>query len=502
MRLPELPPMRPATSSCLTLALMAGLLAAQLAGCASAPPAPPPATLPVVPAQFKEAALFQPARTTVPVPQAWWTVFGDPVLNDLQARLVVGNETLKSSLSAYKLAQAALASSRAGLQPTLGAGLTAQRSSSPPQQEAGNNFGLSASASWEVDLWGRLAGAVDASQARLEASWADVAAARLSLQATLTQSYLAVRHAQAQAAAVQSAVAGYQRSLQLTRNRYQAGVASAADVAQAETQLKSAQVQLLEWQITRAQLEHAIATLLGQAPASFTLEPARVPSTLPDAPAVPMQLPAQLLERRPDIAAAERRVAAAWAQVGVADAAFFPSLTLQASTGFRNDRLQSLIGAPNFLWSFGPQLALAALDGGARQSASDSARASAEQATSVYRQVVLTALQEVEDNLVAVARLDQEQALQAEALASARKALEVVSNQYQAGTVSYLNVVAAQSTALSSEQNLLNVRNRRLAATNTLLKNLAGRWDPLPAPEPGRSKPERPLDRDETRLVD
>jgi NodT family efflux transporter outer membrane factor (OMF) lipoprotein len=387
-------------------------------------------------------------------------------------------------------------------QPTLGAGLTAQRSSSPPQQEAGNNFGLSASASWEVDLWGRLAGAVDASQARLEASWADLAAARLSLQATLTQSYLAVRHAQAQAQAVQSAVAGYQRSLQLTRNRYQAGVASAADVAQAETQLKSAQVQLLEWQITRAQLEHAIATLLGQAPASFTLEAARVPSTLPDAPAVPLQLPAQLLERRPDIAAAERRVAAAWAQVGVADAAFFPSLTLQASTGFRNDRLQSLIGAPNFLWSFGPQLALAALDGGARQSASDSARASAEQATSAYRQVVLTALQEVEDNLVAVARLDQEQALQAEALASARKALEVVTNQYQAGTVSYLNVVAAQSTALSSEQNLLNVRNRRLAATNTLLKNLAGRWEPLPAPVPDLSKSERGLDRDETRLVD
>lgn len=490
----------PGRAAALPVAWFAGLVL--VAGCASAPSTPPTAAPPLVPAQFKEAALFQPARPTAAVPQDWWTVFGDPVLNDLQARLVVGNESLKSSLAAYKVAQAALASSRSGLQPTVGAGLTAQRASSPPQQEAGNSFGLTASASWEVDLWGRLAGAVDASQARLEASWADLAAARLSLQATLTQSYLGVRHAQAQAAAVQSAVTAYQRSLQLTRNRYQAGVASAADVAQAETQLKSAQVQLLEWQITRAQLEHAMATLLGQTPASFTLEAARVPSTLPQAPVVPLQLPAQLLERRPDIAAGERRVAAAWAQVGVADAAFFPSLTLQASTGFRNDRLQSLIGAPNFLWSFGPQLALAALDGGARQAASDSARASAEQATSAYRQVVLTALQEVEDNLVAVARLEQEQTLQAEALASARKALEVVTNQYQAGTVSYLNVVAAQTTALSSEQNLLNVSNRRLAATNTLLKNLAGRWDPLPSPEPERSKSERRLDRDETRLVD
>jgi NodT family efflux transporter outer membrane factor (OMF) lipoprotein len=462
----------------LTLALAVGLamgLAMGLAGCASTTPSEPKAADVVgVPVNFKEAALFKPAQSAPAAPDTWWTLFDDAVLNALQADLLVGNETLKSNLAAYRLAQATLAGSRAATLPTLGAGLSASRSANPPAQVASNSYNLSAAASWELDLWGRLAGAVDSNQARLVASAADLAAAKLSLHTTLAQSYFSMRNAEAQAQAVQTAVIAYERSLVLTQNRYSAGIASSADVAQAQTQLKSAQVQLLEFQTTRAQLEHAIAALLGKAPAS--LDVART-AMLPAAPSAPLQLPSTLLERRPDIYAARQRVVAAYAQIGVAQAAFFPTLTLNANAGFRNSNLANLISAPNRLWSLGPQLALAAFDGGARQAATESARASAEQAVSLYRQTVLTALQEVEDNLVAAANLEEEISLQAQALVAAERSLNVVTNQYLAGTVSYLSVVIAQTTALSSQQTLLNVRNRRLAAINLLLKNLAGRWD-------------------------
>ena len=294
------------------------------------------------------------------------------------------------------------------------------------------------------------------------------------MQALLTQSYFSMRDAEAQGALLTRAVVAYQRSLELTQNRYKGGVASAADVAQAQTQLKSTQAQLIEANITRAQLEHAIATLLGKPAAALTLLRT---GTLPQPPGVPLQLPIQLLERRPDIAAAERRVAAANAQIGVAQAAFFPALTLSASGGWRGPDLGTLINAPNLFWSLGPALALTLFDNGARTAAVDSAKASVEQAASSYRQTVLTALQEVEDNLVIAASLEEETALQTDALKAAQQNLDISNNQYKAGTVSYLNVVTAQATALSAERTLLDVRNRRLTAITLLLKNLAGRWD-------------------------
>ncbi|MGE5118122.1 MAG: efflux transporter outer membrane subunit, partial [Betaproteobacteria bacterium] len=441
------------------------------------PPVAPPAT-------FKEAALWQRAAglAAAPVPDAWWQLFRDPMLDDLESRLVIGNENLKFAVAQVAAARAQLAASRAALWPNVNATATATRSgvgggssasTALSQRGVESSVSLAAGASWEVDLWGRLSQGVSAAQARFEASRDDLAAARLSASATLAQSYLALRAAEAQGALIERSVAAYQRSLQLTQDRYQAGVAARSDVLQAQTQLKTAQAQGLEAAAQRAQLEHAIALLLGQPPSALTLAPS---ATLPDPPAVPALLPATLLERRPDIAAAERRVAAAYADIGVADAAFFPALTLSASAGLRGGSIAEVLNAPARVWSLGPALAQTLFDAGARRAASDQARANADQAASTYRQTVLLALQEVEDNLALAARLHDEAALQHEALDAAERNLAIVLDQYRAGTVSFLDVAAAQTAALTSERSWIDLRNRELAAINQLLKNIAGRW--------------------------
>ena len=453
-------------------------VAAALAACGSAPTAKPPTM--DVPAAFKEGLAFVKVNPqAADVPDAWWTLFKDPVLNDLQDRLLKGNQTLASTAAAVGVAQAAVASSRAGLFPTVGVSPGANRTANVSTSPKGTSYTVQGSlSSWELDLWGRVAATVDAADARYQASRHTLAATRLSLQATLAQTYFSLRASDALAQVLTQTVTAYTRSLDLTQNRYQGGVASAADVAQAQTQLKSAQAQLVEARLQRAQLEHAIASLLGQAPATVALAPPTV-GELPAPPQVPLQLPSTLLARRPDIAAAAAQVAAANAQMGAADAAFLPALTLSVNGGFRNNDLGSLIQAGNKFWSLGPTLAYALFDGGARRAASDSARASYDQTVASYRQAVLTALQEVEDNLIAASLLQEEMGLQQESLTSARRALDIAQNQYKAGTVSYLNVVTAQTTVLSAERSLLDVRNRRLAAVNQLLKNLAGRWEPL-----------------------
>ena len=456
-----------------TLPVLA-LLVLTLSACAMVAPYEKPVQ--EVPLAFKEAPLWSAARIQADqVPDDWWKLFKDPALDQLQQELLQGNQNLKSSLAQYQAAQAALGTSRAARLPTLGATAGATRGSSGANGSATTDtISVGATASWELDVWGRLAAGVDTSQAKLQASQDDLAAVRLSLQATLAQTYFSWRTSQAQTVLLDSAVAAYQRSLDLTQHRYTAGVASAADVAQAQTQLKSTQAQAIEVRLSGSQLAHALAVLLGKPPASFSLPAA---ASLPTAPDVPLQLPATLLERRPDIAAAERRVAAAYAQVGVAHAAYFPALTLSGNAGYRGTSMSDLISAPNLVWSLGPTLALSLFDGGARQAAEDAARANTAQAVAAYRQTVLTALQEVEDNLVIAASLQEEDAIQLASLAASKKALDVVTHQYKAGTVSYLNVVTAQASALSVERNLLDVRNRRLLAIAQLLKNLAGRWD-------------------------
>jgi NodT family efflux transporter outer membrane factor (OMF) lipoprotein len=437
-----------------------------------------PYTKPVmdVPTQFKETSLWQAARTDADqIPDAWWQAFNDPQLDQLQAASALGNQTLKNSLAQYQAARAALGSSQAAQAPTVAATAGATRgTNSVAGAPVTQGYSVGATASWELDVWGRLSGGVQASQARLQASFNDLAAARLSLQATLAQTYFSWRAAGAQTSLLERTVTAYQRSLALTQNRYSAGVASSADVATANAQLQSTKALLIESQINRSQLEHALAVLVGKPPASFALI---TEGGMAVAPNVPLQLPATLLERRPDIAAAERRVGAAYAQIGVAHAAFFPALTLSGNTGYKNANLGELLNAPNLLWSLGPAMALSVFDGGARQAAEDAARANTDQAVAVYRQSVLTALQEVEDNLVIAASLAREDAVQVEALNAAQQALTVTLNQYQAGTVSYLNVVTAQATALSVERSLLDVRNRRLLSIVQLLKNLGGRWD-------------------------
>lgn len=454
-----------------------------LVGCSSPPPQPeqPPLT---VPAQFGEAqrlpgwARAQPGLPELPTD--WWQLFQDPTLSALQTQVMADNANLQLSAAQVRAAQAALGSSQAGLWPSLGLGASASRAraasgSGSNANPVSTSYSLSAQASWEPDLWGRLSGAVDVARQRLDASRDDLAAARLSLQTLVAQTYFAMRHAEAQGRAVDAAVAAYERSLALTEHRHRAGVAHAGDVAQAQTQLKTAQVQQLELRTQRAQLAHSLATLAGQ-PSGWVQWPET--AQLPQPPTPPALLPAQLLQRRPDISAAQRRVAAAKAQVGVSEAAFYPSLTLGASSGSRASHWSDLLSAPQRLWSWGPSLVLAALDGGSRQAAREQALAGVDQATASYRQTVLTAFQEVEDNLVATAHLQDEHRLQTEGLAAARRALALAEAQYKAGTVSYLSVISAQTAALSSERSLLDLRYRRLVATAQLLKNAAGPWTP------------------------
>ncbi len=453
-----------------------------LSACAIRPVVPP--SVVTAPAQFKEAGPWERAGalSALSVPDAWWTLFKDPVLDDLQSRLVIGNEALKSSAAAVASARAVLAGSQSAMFPTLSSSLSGTRNASPTAstsasaQNPNNSLSLGLNASWEVDLWGRLSQISGGAAASLQASANDLASARLSAQATLAQTYFSLRTAEAQQQLLGRSVSAYQRSLDLTQVRYDGGVAARTDVLQAQTQLNSAQGQLAELNAQRGQLEHAIAVLLGLPPSALTIS---ATATLPDTLQVPATLPATLLQRRPDIAAAQARVAASYAQIGVTEAAFFPTVTLSSGAGFNKSSLSNLVSAPNLFWSLGSSLAQSILDGGQRIQASAQARASADQSTASYRQTVLTALQEVEDNLVLGYQLKQELDWQSAAVQAAQRNLDITLDQYRAGTVSYLNVVSAQTAALASESNLLAVRNRQLAAVNQLLKNIAGRWDPI-----------------------
>jgi NodT family efflux transporter outer membrane factor (OMF) lipoprotein len=320
---------------------------------------------------------------------------------------------------------------------------------------------------------------VEAGEANWQASAAQLEAARLSARAALAQNYFALRVADSTKRLLEETVQGYQRSLELTRNRYQAGVVPRVDVVQAEVQVKSTQAQLIDLRVERAQLEHAIALLVGDVPMNFALSPNILAIKMPQ---VPIALPAELLERRPDVAAAERTMAAANAQIGVAKAAYFPSLTLSASTGFRATSIANLISAPSRFWSLGAAAAEGLFDGGLRSALSEQAVAAYDAQVATYRQAVLTGFQEVEDNLAALRILEEEAALQDEVVQAARHAVELTTNQYQAGVVSYLNVITAQTTAYSNERAAVNVLGRRLTASVGLIRALGGGWSAAELP--------------------
>ncbi len=421
-----------------------------------------------------------PADTVVPAAPAEttrWTVLHDPVLDRLQSQLLKGNLTLATASVQVRRAQASLATAQASLWPSVNLNTGVTRSANQLGAVPGTSYSLGVPVSWEVQLWGRVDALSTVARAGLQASQEDLAAARLSLQATLVSTYVGLRTAERQEQVLRLAEAAQQRSLELTQARYRSGVVSAADVAQAQAQWKSTQAQRIDVGTQRAQLEHALAVLLGQTPAELRIDPLPADALWPPAvAALPALLPGSLIQRRPDIRAAQQRVVAANAQIGVARAAFFPTLNFSANAGYRNPELGSLISTSSRAWSLGPSLAFSVIDGGQRRAAQADAEAALEQATLAYRQVVLTAFQEVEDNLVAASQLqDQAQAL-SDALVAAQRNLSLTQEQYKAGTVSYLNVVQAQTTALTAERSLLEVQSRRVLALTLLTKNVAGAY--------------------------
>jgi NodT family efflux transporter outer membrane factor (OMF) lipoprotein len=445
-----------------------------LSGCASwfkSTPLSPPA-LPKLPSSFAAPQAAEVSGEAVD--RAWWTLFQDPVLDGLQTQLQTGNLNLQLLSAKVRQAQASVAAAQASLWPSVSLNAGASRSVSSAGASASNSVNIGLPLTWELDVWGRIDLQAQAAKANVLASQEDLALARLSAQATLVQTYIALRTAERQQAVLATAQAAYERALTLTRYRYEAGVVSAADVAQAESQWQSAVAQRIEVETTRQQLTHSLSVLLGQAPASLQL---RESQALPALPALPTLLPASLLQRRPDVRAGEMRVMAAQAQLGVAQTAFFPTFSFAASTGYKSSELADLFSASSRLWSLGPSLALSLFDGGQRQAVKDDARAALEVAVLGYQQTVLNALQEVEDNLVATHQLQAQELAQAQGLQAAERNLRIAEAQYAAGTVSYLNVVTAQASALTAQRNVLDVQSRRALAVTQLLKNLAGRWD-------------------------
>jgi NodT family efflux transporter outer membrane factor (OMF) lipoprotein len=345
-----------------------------------------------------------------------------------------------------------------------------------------NNYNVALDVNWEVDLWGKVRRTVEASEATTQASVSDLEAAKLSAQAQLAMDYFLLRVQDADIHLLQDTVAAYEKSLQLTRNQYAVGVAARADVAQAETQLKSTQAQAIDAAVQRAQLEHAIAILIGKPPADFSIAAEAVPTVFP---VIPVDLPSELLERRPDIAAAERRAGAANAQIGVAEAAFFPAVTLSATGGFQSSLLSQLFTLPSRYWSLGPALAQIIFDAGLRRAQTAQAIATYDENVANYRQTILAGFQEVEDNLAALRILEQEAAVQDEAVKTARESLAIVLNQYRAGTANYLAVIVIQAAALSNERTAIGILGRRLTASVTLIKALGGGWKGDPAATAG-----------------
>jgi NodT family efflux transporter outer membrane factor (OMF) lipoprotein len=435
-----------------------------------------------VPASFKELKGWREALPRdQEIKTKWWEAFGDPILNTLAEQVNVSNQSIALAASQYRQAQALVQLARANYFPTVGAGTTYTHSLPPGgggTYNAVDQHQVSLNAAWEVDLWGRVRRQVESSSASAEASFADLQAMRLSMQTELALNYFQLRTLDAQKKNLDEAVGAYGKALELTQNRYKAGVVAKADVAAAQTQLKSTQAQAIDVGVQRAQLEHAIALLTGKPPADFSLPP--VTFAGPQIK-IPVGIPSDLLERRPDIASAERKMAAANAQIGVAKAAYYPSLTLSGSLGYQSAALASLFTTPSFFWALGPMaLATTLFDGGARKAQTQQAMAAYDGTVAFYRQTVLAGFQEVEDNLAALRILDEEAQMQEQAVNSAHESVTLTTNQYRAGIVNYLNVVTVQAIALTNERAAISISGQRLKAAVLLVKALGGGWS---APE-------------------
>jgi len=440
------------------------------------------------PAAFKEMDGWKQAQPRdQEIKGKWWEAYNDPLLNNLEEQVNISNQNLAQVEAQYRQARALVQSARAGYFPTLSASASESRSrasssfsstqlqsTNPVTRGITNNYLLTLDAVWELDVWGRVRRTVESNEASAQASAADLEAARLSAHAELAQNYFQLRALDTQKQLFDNTVAAYEKSLQLTQNQYAAGIVAKADVILAQTQLKSTQAQAIDVGVQRAQLEHAIALLIGKPASVFSIAPAPLTATLP---AVPIGVPSELLERRPDVAAAERLVAAANAQIGVAIAAYFPSLTLSASGGYQSPSWSNWLTLPSRFWAVGPALAETLFDGGLRRAQTDQARAAYDANVAAYRQTVLTGFKEVEDNLAALRILEQEAEVQDEAVQAARQTVVLTTNQYKAGTVNYLNVTVVQAAALNNERTAVDILNRRLVASVLLIKALGGGWN-------------------------
>lgn len=435
-----------------------------------------------VPAAFKEApAGWKVAQPADHDPRgAWWKIFNDPVLDALIERANRSNQSIAEYQAAYRQAGALVAEAHSSYFPTLtGSGSATRSGSGSRTSTAGggssvaNSYSTSLDASWEPDLWGSVSRTVASERASQQSAEANLANARLSVQGTLAEDYFQLRSLDSAQALYDRTVASYQRSLELTQNRYASGVAGRADVIQAQTSLQSAQASATDNQVNRAQYEHAIAVLVGEPASTFALAPAPLDAV---PPTIPLSLPSALLERRPDVAAAERSAAAANEQIGVAQAAYFPTLTLSGSGGFTAADFANWLTAPARFWSLGPQLAGTIFDGGLRHAKVEAARAAYDQSAATYRAAVLTAFQDVEDNLSTLRILASEDVIQRQAVASAEQSLAIVTNEYKAGTTTYLDVLTAQATAFTAERSLVDIQGRRMVAAAGLIKALGGDW--------------------------
>ena len=440
-----------------------------------------------VPENFKESRGWKVAQPADHIPRGnWWSILHDQDLDAIMQSLEVSNQSLQSSVAKAQQTAALLTAAKFAFLPTAstsadytvnmsGALGGANNANSLNARSAGSGVkkiqSISGQANWEIDIWGRLRHTAKAAKANAEATKADVETVRLTLQAQAAQSYFTLRAADAQRLLIERQVASYTKSLELTQNRKVQGVASEADVALAATQLATTRAALIDVGVNRATMEHAIAMLTGRTPAEFGLKPATLTSHIPS---VPSTAPSTLLQRRPDIAAGERRVAMANENIGAAIAAFFPVISLGSSSGWR--ALTNLFAQGNNYWSFGPDATLNILDGGQRIAAKAQADAAWKQAVADYRQAVLTAMQESEDALSTLRILSAESNAQAEAVRAARESERIAFNQYQAGTLSYINVTTAQAAALTAERSAIDIRSRRLVATVALVKALGGGW--------------------------
>ncbi len=438
-------------------------------------------------ANFKEAGDWKPSEPNDVLSRGpWWKIFNDDVLDGLEAQIDISNQNVKAAEAAFEQSRALVAQARAGFWPTIAASLGAQRQGAPEVLTNGagtpigtttrtqNTFTAGVSANWDIDIWGRIRRNTESNLATAQANSAALAAARLSAQAELAADYFQLRAQDQLEKLLDDTVVAETQSLHITESRYKFGVAARADVVTAETQLLSSQAQQVNAKIQRAILEHAVAVLVGKQPAEFTLAGSAMRS---DVPTVPAGVPSTLLERRPDVAEAERRMAAANAQIGVAKAGYFPDLTLTGQDQYSSSTFSHLIQKSNRIWAVGPALAETLFDGGLVRAQVRGARAAYEGTVDTYRQTVLSSFQQVEDEIVTLRVLEQEGLIEDETVKKAREAEALTLNQYKAGTVPYSSVITAQTTRLSAEETALQVLSSRLQASVALIEALGGGWD-------------------------